>query len=618
MRKLQVAIYARVSSEQQVEAGTIESQLAALRDRLAKDGFDLSEELTFIDHGYSGATLLRPALEQVRDVVALEGIDRLYVLSPDRLSRKYAYQVLLVDEFKRAGCEMVFLNRSLGQSPEDDLLLQVQGMIAEYERAKIMERSRRGKRHAAQTGKVAVLSGAPYGYHYVTKQDGGGQARYEIIPEEADAVRQIFHWVGVERVSIGEVCRRLGQQGRRTRTGKSYWDRSAVWGMLKNPAYKGKAAFGKTKAGPVRPRLRAQRGRSMQPRSGVSTYDIAPEQWISIPVPALVEEALFDQVQQQLAENRQRARQRKRGARYLLQGLLTCSQCGYAYYGKAVSNKSAKGKVRSYAYYRCIGTDGYRFGGERICDNLQVRTDKLDEVVWQEVCALLQDGARLRQEYQRRLERPRRDDQDYQAKQAQLAKVRQGMARLIDSYTEGFIEKHEFQPRIRRLRERVIDLEQQAHQIADEVALRAEMRLIITRLEQFSARVKDGLAEADWSLQCELIRTLVGRVEVGKEEVNVVFRIPPETVSLSGEKKSLQLCRKSNVTSLREGVIFQMCNLLERDAAPVPPPERPPRQHDPVAVEPGFAENHPPVEIVKPAGKKRPMLGIRIRFPAVW
>ena len=550
MRKLQVAIYARVSSEQQVEAGTIESQLAALRDRLAKDGFDLSEELTFIDHGYSGATLLRPALEQVRDVVALEGIDRLYVLSPDRLARKYAYQVLLIDEFERAGCEVVFLNRSLGQSPEDDLLLQVQGMIAEYERAKIMERSRRGKRYAAQTGKVAVLSGAPYGYHYVTKQDGGGQARYEIIPEEADAVRQIFHWVGVERVSIGEVCRRLGQQGRRTRTGKSYWDRSAVWGMLKNPAYKGKAAFGKTKAGPLRPRLRAQRGRSMQPRSGVSSYDIAPEQWISIPVPALVEEALFDQVQQQLAENRQRARQRKRGARYLLQGLITCSQCGYAFYGKAVSNKSAKGKVRSYAYYRCIGTDAYRFGGERICDNLQVRTDKLDEVVWQEVCELLQDGARLRQEYQRRLERPRRADQDYQAKQAQLAKVRQGMARLIDSYTEGFIEKHEFQPRIQRLRERVNDLGQQAHQIADEVALRAEMQLIITRLEQFAARVKDGLAEADWSLQRELIRTLVGRVEVGKEDVNVVFRIPPETTHLSGEKKSLQHCRKSKWTPL--------------------------------------------------------------------
>jgi len=211
MRKLQVALYARVSSEQQVEAGTIESQLAALRERVAGDGLEVSEELTFIDHGYSGATLLPPALEQPRDVVALEGIDRLYVLSPDRLARKYAEEVLLVDECERAGSEVVFLNRALGPTPEDDLLLQVQGMIAEYERAKIMECSRRGKRHAAQSGQVAVLSGAPYGYHYVSKQEGGGQARYEVITEEADAVRQIFHWIGVERVSIGEVCRRLAR-----------------------------------------------------------------------------------------------------------------------------------------------------------------------------------------------------------------------------------------------------------------------------------------------------------------------------------------------------------------------------------------------------------------------
>ena len=167
-----VAIYARVSSEQQAEEGTIESQVAALRERVETEGFDLSEEMTFIDEGYSGANLIRPGLEQLRDVVALQGLERLYVHSPDRLARRYAYQVLLMDEFQRAGVEVVFLNRELGHSPEDELLLQVQGMIAEYERAKILERSRRGKRHAARGGDVAVLSGAPYGYHYVSKQEG--------------------------------------------------------------------------------------------------------------------------------------------------------------------------------------------------------------------------------------------------------------------------------------------------------------------------------------------------------------------------------------------------------------------------------------------------------------
>src|SRR5919198_4672630 len=168
----QAAIYARVSSEHQAEAHTVASQVAALRERIAADGLPLPEALQFIDEGYSGATLVRPALERLRDLAAAGAVDRLYVHSPDRLARKYAYQVLLVDEFQRAGVEVIFLNRELGRSPEDELLLQVQGMVAEYERAKILERSRRGKRHAAQVGSVAVLGRAPYGYRYVGKQDG--------------------------------------------------------------------------------------------------------------------------------------------------------------------------------------------------------------------------------------------------------------------------------------------------------------------------------------------------------------------------------------------------------------------------------------------------------------
>jgi site-specific DNA recombinase len=158
------AIYARVSSEQQAQEHTIASQVAALRARVADDGLVLPVEREFLDDGYSGATLVRPALERVRDLIAAGSIDRLYVHAPDRLARRYAYQALLLDEFQAGGIEVVFLNRALGQSPEDELLLQVQGMMAEYERAKILERSRRGKRHGAQTGVVSVLSGAPYGY----------------------------------------------------------------------------------------------------------------------------------------------------------------------------------------------------------------------------------------------------------------------------------------------------------------------------------------------------------------------------------------------------------------------------------------------------------------------
>ncbi len=276
MNTSQVAIYARVSSEPRPEAPTIASQVAALQQRVAADGFTLPESMQFLDENYSGATLVRPALERLRDLMAAGAVERLYVHSPDRLARKYAYQVLLVEEFQRLGVAVSFVNRPLGQSPEDDLLLQVQGMMAEYERAKIIERHRRGKLHAARSGSVNVLSGAPYGYRYVPKHAGGGHARYDIVPDEARVVRQMFDWIGRGRVSIGEVCRRLQHAGEVTRTGKTVWDRSAVWGMLKNPAYQGRAAFGKTRQGPLRPRLRAQRGKPLHPRQATHDYASPP------------------------------------------------------------------------------------------------------------------------------------------------------------------------------------------------------------------------------------------------------------------------------------------------------------------------------------------------------
>jgi len=351
---IRAAIYARVSSDQQAEAGTIASQVAALEERLQHDGLTTDPELRFLDEGYSGSTLVRPALERLRDAAANGAIDRLYVHSPDRLARKYAYQVLLVDEFQRCGVELLFLNRELGRSPEDDLLLQVQGMVAEYERAKILERSRRGKRHAAQLGSVNVLSGAPYGYRYISKWAGGGAARYDVVLEEARVVRQIFTWVGQERCPLAEVRRRLRRQGTPSPKGKDSWDPTTIWGMLQNPAYLGTAKYGKTRIGPMRARLRTQRNQAEQPRRAYSVY-ASEDGGVPIEVPALIDEPLFAAAAEQLEENRRRARQGRRGAQHLLQGLLVCQRCGYALYGKRVSPAAAKGKDRRYAYYRCTG-----------------------------------------------------------------------------------------------------------------------------------------------------------------------------------------------------------------------------------------------------------------------
>ena len=403
-------------------------------------------------------------------------------------------------------------------------------MIAEYERAKILERSRRGKRHAAQRGAVSVLSGAPYGYRYVSQHDGDGEARFDVRLEEARVVRQLFTWVGQDRWSIGEVCRRLNEAREKTRTGKTVWDRATVCDMLKNPAYQGTAAFGKTSVEPLRPRLRAQRGRPMQPKRAVSTQDVPPEKWMSIPVPALVDEALFEAVEEQLRENQQRARIGQRGVRYLLQGLLVCACCGYAFYGKQISPSARKGHPRSYAYYRCIGSDAYRFGGVRVCWNKQLRTDLVDEAVWKEVCKLLEDPSRLEQEYRQRL-LAKEHSTELTGLEASLGRLRQGIARLIDSYAEGMSDKAEFEPRIARMRERIKQVKEQIRQIQDEAGLEHELRLIRGRLETFASKVKEGLAEADWLTRRELIRTLVKRVEVDQEHVNVIFRIGPQTPS---------------------------------------------------------------------------------------
>jgi len=314
MTTIRAAFYARVSGEQQAAAHRIESQIAALSERASNDGTPVPTERRFVDDGYSGATLIRPALDRLRDLVNVGAIDRIYVHSPDRLARNYAYQVLLLDEWQRRGIEVVFLNRPLGKSPEDDLLLQVQAIVAEYERAKIMERSRRGKKHAAQSGSLNVMSGAPFGYRYVTVSEGGGQARFEPVAEQARVVQQIFSWIGRDRCSLSEVCRRLHDAGTSTATGKRIWSREAVWHVLQNPAYQGQAAYGKTHMMPrgTNARLRAARGRPGESRRSNAPAPTDQKELVFVPVPALVDEALCRAAHAQLAENRSRARQGRR------------------------------------------------------------------------------------------------------------------------------------------------------------------------------------------------------------------------------------------------------------------------------------------------------------------
>ena len=200
-----------------------------------------------------------------------------------------------------------------------------------------------------------------------------------------------------------------------------------------------------------------------------------------------------------------------------------------------------------------MGTDAYRFGGERICQHTQVRTDLLDLAVWQEVRPLLAHPERLAEEYRRRLHPDTHATRPALATvEEQLGKLRQGVARLIDSYADGLLDKHEFEPRIVRLRQRIAHLDAQRQQLADAAALHTELQLLIGRLEDFATKVHDRLGEADWTSQRDLIRTLVRRVEVARDQVNIVFRVDPHPEESDPEKKSLQLCRGSSLTNLSQ------------------------------------------------------------------
>jgi len=324
--------------------------------------------------------------------------------------------------------------------------------------------------------------------------------------------------------------------------GQTSWDRSTVWGLLKNPTYIGQAQFGKKRVGPMRPQLRARRGCSGQPRQAHSRYLTAAEERIAIAVPAVVDEALFAAVAEQLAENRRRYRQQKDGATYLLQGLLVCGQCRYAYCGKQFSRKRRAGRPRDFTYYRCIGTDAYRWG-KPVCSNKSCRTDLLDEAVWEDVCDLLAEPQRVRAEYERRLHgHPKKSGRPTEQVTTMIGAARRGIARLIDAYQEGHLEKADFETRITGLKNRVQKLEAEEEAAGKAAWERSNLQVMIEHVEMFAERVKTGLQDADWQTRRDILRALIKHVEVGADGIQVVYKVQPGPFESGPQGGQLQHC----------------------------------------------------------------------------
>jgi len=517
-----------VSSDRQKEDHTIGSQTAALIRYAETEGFSVPKEWVFQDEGYSGANIVRPGLEAVRDLAAEGHIQAVLIHSPDRLSRKYAYQVLLAEEFSKHGVELRFVKGPSVITPEDQLLVQFQGMIAEYERAQILERSRRGKRHRAQQGSVSVLSGAPYGYRYMKKTDSTA-AYYEVIEAEADVVRMAFQIFIEQAVSINGITRMLNDRRIPTRKGIARWERSTVWAMLRNPAYAGRACFGKTE---LQPRQRITR--PLRQRQGHATRDSAnherPHQdWIEIPVPALVSEATFALAQEQLERNKHHS-PRRTVEPSLLQGMLVCEKCGYALY-----RSSAQTSKRKLYYYRCLGSDAYRYKNGAVCDNRPVRQDYLDSFVWTEMLRLLDDPALIQAELNRRMEAAKKADplrKREESLQREQVRIQKNIDRLVTAYQESLIT-------LEQLRQRMPDLrrqEQAAHSelvsLAEAAADQSKYLRLVETLGEFRGRLRaraDSLLVAD---RQKILRLLLKEILVGKETITIRHSIPtPRSVA---------------------------------------------------------------------------------------
>src|ERR1700720_853899 len=518
------AIYARVSSEQQKEENTIASQTAALIDFAREQGYSVPDDWVIEDEGFSGASLLRPGLERLRDLAAEGHIQAVLIHSPDRLSRKYAYQVLLTEEFARYGVETIFLKAPHSDTPEDQLMLQFQGMIAEYERAQILERSRRGKRHRAKAGEVSVLGGAPYGYRYIRKTSEA-PARYEIDAAEAEVVRLVYDKYTVGGLSIGAIARLLRRMGVPTRR-QVRWERSVVWAILRNPAYKGTACFNKTQTGPRQKVTKPFRlsGRAVHGDKS-SSHERPRDEWSKIPVPAIVSEETFALAAERLADNKRFA-PRRTIEPSIVQGLVSCRKCGYT-----LSRSAARTSARKIHYYRCLGSDAWRHLGGAVCDCRPVRQDLLDRIVWQEVIHLIENPTLIRAELDRRLDAARAAEPTKRRREAlerELTRIRKSMERLITAYQEDLLSLDELRRRMPELRGREQSVRAERQAILDQAADQIPFLRLAETLTAFLQRLRQSAETLEIAERQKVVRLLVKEVLVDNDTITIRHSIPAQ------------------------------------------------------------------------------------------
>ncbi len=511
---MRVASYARVSSESQEARGTIGSQLEALRSKLGTLGHEIVAE--YKDDGYSGARLDRPGLDALRDAAEAGRFEQVWCLTPDRLARNYAYQIVVTDELARHGVEVVYLDAPpLRDDAEATLLVQVQGVIAEYEKTKIAERNRRGRLFRARAGEIVYWQ-APYGYRRIPR-GAAGPAHLEVYEPEAELVRGIFGDFVSSGCSMRRICRRLYEEGIPSPTGKPAWSIACLSKLLRNPTYAGRALYNRHRALPPTTGRRSTR-----------TTLRAPEEWIEIRVPAIITEDLFEAAQRVSREHSYFSPRRTPTDHWLLRRLVVCGHCRVK--TQCQGHPSSSG--RENRYYVCNRRRSLEAGGpERACPQPSTRADELDALVWEQLREVLMRPAILRHgEGALDARAPRADDELLAAQldrlDRRLQQTETERRRIGDLYQMQAIELAEFTSRQREVMGRNRKLKQERDElVARRKDLAAHNRLAGT-IDAFARRVRHGIETLGFAERQRLLRLLVDEVRVTGPEVQIHVRLP--------------------------------------------------------------------------------------------
>ncbi len=406
--------------------------------------------------------------------------------------------------------------------------------------------------------KKTWLSGAPYGYRYIRKTDEA-PAAYSVYEAEAHVVQRIYEMYTVQGFSIGGITRRLNAESIPTRKESARWERSTVWAVWRNPAYRGVACFGKTRVSTRSRVMRPQRRRGVTVPSVTVGHERPREEWIEIPVPALVSEESFARAQELLQENKIRSRRRTIEPS-VVQGLVSCQKCGYAF-----SRTSTCTSARKIHYYKCIGSDSWRKLGGPVCDNRRlVRQDLLDQIVWAEVIRLLEDPTLIQQELDRRLAAARASDptkKREQGLQRELIQVGKGIERLLTAYQEGLLSIEQLRQRMPSLRNREQMLRSELQAIIDQINDRAAFLRLAETLTAFLSRLRSNADTLDVAERQRIVRLVVKEVLVGENDITIRHSIPIPSGppsngrSTSAGDPSYLLCKGSGDGSL--GCVFE-------------------------------------------------------------